>query len=69
MKTEIQSYYDLRKKLIPVLRTRIHELKRLGILNVTEQDIWNYLVYAKWKSAEGLTLSEMVNDILSVEIE
>lgn len=55
--------------MIPVLRTKIHELKRTGISNVSEQDIWNYLVYAKWKDANNLTISEMTNDILVLEVE
>lgn len=32
-------------------------------------DIWNYLKINKWSKIKNLTLSEMVNDIINVEIE
>lgn len=31
-------------------------------------DIWNYLKINKWSKAKNLTLSEMVNDIIEVDI-
>lgn len=55
--------------MIPVLRTKIHELNKVGILNITDQEIWNYLVYAKWKSMKEISISEMANDILSLCVE
>lgn len=32
-------------------------------------DIWNYLKLNKWCKDKNLSLSEMVNDIMTVEIE
>lgn len=32
-------------------------------------DIWNYLKLNKWCKDKNLSLSEMVNDIITVEIE
>lgn len=32
-------------------------------------DIWEYLRINKWTSAKGLTISEMVNDIIDVDIK
>ena len=32
-------------------------------------DIWNYLKINKWCKDKNLSLSEMVNDIITVEIE
>ncbi len=55
--------------MTPVLRTKVHELKKTGISNVSEQQIWNYLVYAKWQRESKSSISEMANDILSLEVE
>lgn len=68
METPINELSNLRRKMIPVLRVRVHELKKLGIYHIREQDIWNYLVYTKWKNAKDLTLAEMANDILSLDV-
>lgn len=32
-------------------------------------DIWNYLKINKWSKIKNLNLSEMVNDIINVDIE
>ncbi len=64
-----EDFYKLRKEMIPVLRTKVHELNKAGIQNVTDQEIWNFLVYAKWKSMKEISLSEMANDILSLCVE
>ena len=32
-------------------------------------DIWNYLKITKWSKDKNLSISEMVNDIITVEIE
>ena len=32
-------------------------------------DIWNYLKITKWSKDIGLTVSEMVNDIIDVNVE
>lgn len=69
MQRGIESAFELRKKMLPVLETKVNELKRIGITYITAQEIWNYLADTKWKFAEGLTLSEMTNDILSLEVE
>ena len=49
-------------------KNKKYELKKLGYL-VSEADIWNYLTNTKWKKAKGLTLSDMVDDILKMEIK
>ncbi|MCI8589027.1 MAG: hypothetical protein HFG40_05175 [Bacilli bacterium] len=69
MNIETEAFYKMRKKMTPVLRTKVHELKKTGISNVSEQQIWNYLVYAKWQRESKSSISEMANDILSLEVE
>lgn len=69
VKEKFDHILKLRKKLSPVLRTKVNELRKNGICNITEQEIWNYLVVTKWKNKEELYLSEMVDDILKLEID
>lgn len=36
---------------------------------ITKNDIWNYLKINKWCKDVGLTISEMVDDIIMVDID
>ena len=58
----------LEKKLFnrvkPALKSKIKELKRLGINNVSEEFLFEYLKKNIWNQKENLTLDELVNDIL-----
>lgn len=62
MDLEFKSIKELYDSIVPALRTKKYELKKLGYL-VSEADIWNYLTSSKWINSINLTLSEMVNDI------
>lgn len=57
---------EVYKKLIPCLNSKVKELKRAGIENVTKEDIWNYFIRDKWKDSVPY-LSDMVNDILKID--
>lgn len=37
--------------------------------HIKANDIWDYLRINKWSKDKGLTLSEMVNDIIEVDIK
>lgn len=58
----------LEKKLFnrvkPALKSKIKELKRLGINNVSEEFLFEYLKKNIWNQKEKLTLGDLVNDIL-----
>jgi hypothetical protein len=56
---------ELYRKLLPALNAKVADLKRNKIINITEEDIWNYLKNNYWKNKKDLTLGEMVNDILT----
>ncbi len=56
---------ELYKKLLPALNTKVNNLKRKYINYITEKDIWQYLTQNYWKNSNKLTLSDMVNDILT----
>ena len=64
MDIKINSQEELLKRVRPALRTKKHELMRAGIRVVKENDIWNYNL-KKWKEASGLTIADLVNDILN----
>lgn len=65
METKITSQEELYNKVKPALRTRRHELYRVGLNMISENDIWNYNKENNWKDAKGLTIAGMVNDILN----
>ena len=66
---ENHKIYNLRKRMLPVLQTKVHELKKTGISSVSMDEIWKFLVDAKWKDMEEISLSEMANDILTLNVE
>ena len=39
------------------------------INDITNEDIWKYLIENKWKHSHNLTLSEIINDIISLDVE
>lgn len=63
---KFKSLEELYKKVLPALRTKVAELKRINIAYISEEDVWNYLKGHKWSKRSNLTLGEMVNDILWV---
>ena len=64
-----QNIKQLYTRLLPALRTKKDEMKRVGITYIQEEDIWNYLKEKKWKKANDLSLYDMVSDILNADNE
>ena len=62
---KIKSASELYKKLLPALSTKVADLKRHNIKHIKEDDIWQYLKKHYWVNSKELSLSEVVNDILS----
>lgn len=62
---QINSERELYNRVLPALRTKKHELNRSGIKIVTEKDIWLYNKYNNWRNVTGLSLAQMVADILN----
>ena len=65
MNDEFQSVKELYQRVLPALRTKVHKLSSRGVF-VVEEDIWNLLM-EKWKKERGLTLYDIVDDILHVK--
>ncbi len=58
---------ELYKRVLPALRSKENEFKRMGYSNIKALDIWNYLVNSRWKFGKGLMLSDIVNDIMKCD--
>ena len=67
MDMKFNSIEELYKRVYPALTTKKYELNRLGYNYIKQKDIWNYLREGKWQNSKGLTLSEMVDNILNCE--
>ena len=67
MELEFSSQEELYKRVQPALKAKLAELHRLGYPYIQLIDIWNYLIFSKWKKAKNLNLSDIVNDILHVD--
>lgn len=66
MDYEFNSQKELFVRVRPALRSKCSELQRLGFSEIKEFDIWNYLIIKKWRSAQGLMLSDIVSDIMNL---
>ena len=64
---EFTNQLALYKKLLPVFNVKLRLLNNKD--NITKEDIWKYLAITKWKSSINLNFCEIVNDIISVNIE
>jgi hypothetical protein len=69
MDYEFNSKEELYERVLPALKLKVKEFKRLGNSNITCLDVWDYLIYSSWKSGKNLMLSDIVNDILYLEID
>lgn len=65
---EFESIQDLYKRVLPALTIRVNEASKNNVYDIKEIDIWNYLVNTKWKRGSNLSLFDVVDDILNVEL-
>lgn len=65
MGIEFKSTEELYNRVRPALSSKVKEFRRINIKYIMEEDIWNYLIIAKWKKANGLELHNIVDDILN----
>ena len=64
---EYKSQKDLYLALIPAFNVKLRLLKKNKCDYIKNEDIWNYLKITKWQKSYGLTVADMVNDIVHVE--
>ena len=64
--------YENQKELYIALLPAFNVKRRLSSItkypNTKNSDIWYYLVENKWRHSVGLTIFDMVNDIIMVDI-
>lgn len=60
---------ELFERIKPALNSKLKELAKEGIDTIKKEDIWNYLIKSKWKEANNLLLSDVVNDVLKLDVE
>lgn len=69
MNYEFKSLQELYDRIKPALISKRSEFRKIGYKDIKEADLWNYLTDKKWTKSKELTLSEMVEDIFSVDVE
>ena len=62
-----QTQQELYRRVRPALSSKAEEMRRLGYTFIKEEDVWNFLIESKWRQAEGLSLAQLVSDILNAE--
>ena len=65
----LNTLLDLYKRVTPALNSKRRELEKYKLDYIKNEDIWNYLVKRKWTSIQGLTLFDVVSDILNAANE
>ena len=61
----VKELFDILK---PAFNVKLRLIKK-DYDYITKNDIWNYLKINKWCKDVGLTISEMVDDIIMVDID
>ena len=60
---------QLYKKLLPAFNVKKRLIKNSKHKHITNENIWMFLAETKWKNAYNLELPEMVNDIITVDLD
>ena len=65
---EFTSQLELYQVLIPVFNVKQRLMSIEVDKTITNEDIWKYLAITKWKYDYNLTIAEIVNDIITLDI-
>ena len=63
-----KSKEDLYERILPALKLKVREIKKLGFNKVDSSNIWDFLIDTKWKNGFNLQLSDIINDIMYLKI-
>ena len=58
---------ELFNRIKPALRSKKKILSKKGAKQITERDIWDFMINNVWKNSTGLELCDMVDKILHAE--
>lgn len=67
MDIKFNNIHELYARVLPALRSKVRELNQSNITYIKEEDIWNCMIEKYWKAYSGLTLYDIVDDILNSE--
>ena len=65
---EYANQLELYLALLPVFNVKKRLLSITNNKDITNEDIWKYLIITKWKNSHNLTISEIVNDIIMLDV-
>lgn len=63
---DFKNIFELKNRVMPALKKRVSDFKLQGI-EITPDEIWNDLKDNKWIKSSGLSLNEIVDDILKYQ--
>jgi hypothetical protein len=66
---EFTSLKQLYQKLIPAFNVKKRLVKNSKYKHITNENIWEYLANTKWRQANNLSLPDMINDIITVDLD
>ena len=66
---EFTSLQQLYRKLLPAFNVKKRLILNTKYKDITNENIWMYLTETKWKKTHNLSLPEMINDIITVDLE
>lgn len=66
---EFTSQKELYLKLLPVFNVKKRLISITKYKDITNEFIWKYLIETKWRNSINLTIGEMVNDIITIDID
>lgn len=62
-------YEKYRQEMYPALKSKQEEFDLLGYPDITEEDIWTYLIQKKWKKVDADARQyEIIQDIMRVKV-
>ena len=64
---EYNNLSELYRALLPAFRVKKRLLQVSLYKEITNEDIWKYLAVTKWKNSYGLTIADMVNDVIMID--
>ena len=64
---EYKTILELYKSLLPVFNVKKRLLKFEKQTDITNSDIFKYLALNKWQYTKDLTISQIVNDIITLD--
>ena len=66
---EFRTLQQLYIKLIPAFNVKKRLILNSKYKEITNENIWAYLTETKWKIAKNLSLPDMINDIITADLE